>query len=336
MKKMLILVIILLIGIVNVKAQQNENQNYNLNYSKPSPTPYMTTDKELKEVMELFGMKSGGTKGKYDLIPPVIVHKPVESYIPGKPLIIKAKVTDNNPNVKVNFYFRYYGSSDKYMSIPMKRIDNTDYFEVILPTSLTKGSKIEYYIEAIDIFRNRSYTITNINRPHIIVPNTESKGLNIALILLISFFVAFMTIIIRRQILLKREKEKITRVRKVPVATRKSQKTFTEHPTKRKSIQTARKNESKCRKKVIESRRVEKVTSETKPKGVNQILESIDEKFLNDLDEGKKEEGFDIEEEAKKLLEEEDILKNLPFLKKENKKDKKDLSLDDNIFKDLL
>lgn len=84
-----------------------------------------------------------------DRIPPIITHQPQEESAPtGKPLVIKAVITDNTAIKEVFLYFREMGKDD-YLKIEMLPKGGNVY-EATIQASYVVEPRIEYYIYASD------------------------------------------------------------------------------------------------------------------------------------------------------------------------------------------
>lgn len=105
-----------------------------------------------------------------DIMPPTIVHTPLERFPAGMPLRIQARVTDQTGVREVVLFYRNAGES-QYRRMPMVRISNSSLYAATLPSDA--GSRVEYYIQAADVAGNS--VLGNLFDPYVVAIEPASR-----------------------------------------------------------------------------------------------------------------------------------------------------------------
>jgi len=84
-----------------------------------------------------------------DTAAPAVVHSPVATHPPGRPLAVRVKVTDESPVAKVLLYYRPTRQTMEYAVLTMDR-DGDGYAATIPGSAITKDFDLMYYFEAFD------------------------------------------------------------------------------------------------------------------------------------------------------------------------------------------
>lgn len=82
-----------------------------------------------------------------DIVPPEIVHTPLEEFPAGLPLRIQARVTDESGVADVTLFYRAEGDSE-YRRVTMRKAPGSNLYSADLPARA--GPRIEYFIQASD------------------------------------------------------------------------------------------------------------------------------------------------------------------------------------------
>lgn len=88
-----------------------------------------------------------------DAEPPAILHQQVESAPAGRPLTIRARITDESGVFDPAVLYRPRGEGE-FLRIPMQASDDDEgFYEATLPSEIV-GGDLEYFIEAFDALGN--------------------------------------------------------------------------------------------------------------------------------------------------------------------------------------
>jgi hypothetical protein len=85
-----------------------------------------------------------------DKEPPAILHSPIAAADPGKPLTIRARVSDPSGVDRVVLRYRGLSRAQEYATIPMLRSSNGSYAAEIPPLAIDLRWDLMYFIEAYD------------------------------------------------------------------------------------------------------------------------------------------------------------------------------------------
>jgi hypothetical protein len=103
--------------------------------------------------------------------PPEVVHKTVAVAQAGKPLVIRAKVSDPSGVKWVRVLYRHVNQKEDFTTLPMTPIPTSDWFEATIPGScISPEWDFMYFIEAMDNVGNgRIYPDLEKETPYVIV-----------------------------------------------------------------------------------------------------------------------------------------------------------------------
>lgn len=108
-----------------------------------------------------------------DIMPPTIVHTPLERFPSGMPLRIQARVTDETGVREVVLFYRSAGEG-QYRRLPMTNMANSSLYAATLPNDV--GPRIEYYIQAADTAGNA--VLGKLFDPYVVVVEPNSYGVS--------------------------------------------------------------------------------------------------------------------------------------------------------------
>jgi len=105
-----------------------------------------------------------------DRTPPDVVHDPVQEWDPGKPLEIKAEISDQSLIERVLLYYRPTRQAMEYSKLTMNLAGNDLYTATIPGEAFTTEFDLIYYFEAIDEYGNGIFhPDPDKEDPHIVV-----------------------------------------------------------------------------------------------------------------------------------------------------------------------
>jgi hypothetical protein len=111
-----------------------------------------------------------------DQTPPVVKHAAVAECAPGKPLEIRASVTDASPVGKVLLYYRPTRQTMEYSVVAMDR-NGSDYVATIPGTAISTDYDLMYYFEAFDELGNAClYPNPDVSQPYVVVKVRRSAS----------------------------------------------------------------------------------------------------------------------------------------------------------------
>ncbi len=100
---------------------------------------------------------------------PLVEHTPVDHHVPGQPLEIRARVTDESGVDRVRLHYRPTRQTMEYTTVVMQR-RGSEYVATIPGQAIDPAFDLLYYLEALDVHGNgRFHPDPDLTQPYVVV-----------------------------------------------------------------------------------------------------------------------------------------------------------------------